>query len=494
VSRTTTIPRAVPFIAYSSAAAAVVIDAFLLGSDPGRNWLLAATLALTGVGLMVGRVRASRTITSAITELPIVCAVLLLDPALAMLVGVLVGAIPRGGYGMVSRAINSGMLGIPAGLAAASFAATREFTGVMDPADAPIIWFCLALGAVAVDTAAHFSLAAMWTRLHHGLPVREWIVDIGIPYLKNDPVSGVAIVTLVEIGLLLEGTARFLPIALMAVAGFGMWITMHTTRRQVEARDLKDDFFRAIFTSLARLLQMKDTHTALHSARVAVFSRDIARALGLSEEEQSRIHLAGLLHDVGKVGVPDEILLKPGRLTAEERAIMQRHARLSAEAIQGIPGFGDLVRMIYAHHERLDGSGYPEGIRGADLSTGARILGVADTFEALISDRPYRPGRTPLEALEVFDREIELFDPEVVAALRLLVLSGDTLSSAGAVGDFSKEWSRAARHLEVRLDEVPFELPPERPRHPFPITPVDDRPIPAVFDHPMAPVEVTSVR
>jgi len=164
--------------------------------------------------------------------------------------------------------------------------------------------------------------------------------------------------------------------------------------------------------------------------------------------------------------VPDEILLKPGRLTDEERAIMQRHARLSAEALQGIPGFGDLVRMIYAHHERLDGSGYPEGTGAPDLPIGARILGVADTFEALTSNRPYRQGRPATEALRVFDEDSHLFDSVVVEALKRIVASDTTSSAFGRITEFSEEWSRAAKYLDVRLDEETFVVPPE----PEPVT------------------------
>jgi putative nucleotidyltransferase with HDIG domain len=215
--------------------------------------------------------------------------------------------------------------------------------------------------------------------------------------------------------------------------------------------------------SLARLLEMKDPDTAQHSARVAQFSRDLAEQIGLSKEEQSRIHLAGLLHDVGKVGVPDEILLKQGRLTDEERTVMQRHARLSAEAIAGIPGFSDLTRMVYAHHERIDGSGYPEAIGGADLPIGARILGVADTFEALTSDRPYRVGRSAVEALKVFREDIHLFDPNVVDALHYLVVTGALEWRTDEIADFSEEWSNAARYLDVKFDEEQFQVPPERP-------------------------------
>ena len=303
----------------------------------------------------------------------------------------------------------------------------------------------------------------IWTWRAYGTPFWAWFREGVLPLLWADPIS-IAIVTP------LAAIAQMLPISalgvvlLPAVAAIaGMWILVRTMQRQVEARELKDEFFRAIFVSLARLLEMKDPDTAQHSARVAMFSRDLAAQIGLSKEEQSRIHLAGLLHDVGKVGVPDEILLKQGRLTDEERAVMQRHARLSAEAIAGIPGFSDLTRMVYAHHERIDGSGYPEAIGGPDLPMGARILGVADTFEALTSDRPYRRGRSAVEALKVFREDIHLFDANVVDALHYLVVTGSLELRDSEMADFSDEWSNAARYLDVKLDDDHFQVPPERP-------------------------------
>ncbi len=447
----------------TSAIVVVALNVVLLWRGGGEDWLLGGLLAAAAIAMALNQERMSRFTAGSLCEVPLLVALLVVSPGFAMLAGVLAGAIPRGRLGNLSRMVNTTTCGLPIGLAALAFAGLRDLTGTPSPLDGWLVWIGIALLAVALDTVMHFVLCGTWARIGYQVPMREWARDVALPLIKNDPVTAMLVLPLVAIGLLLDGSARALPLALAGVALVGIWMALQTTRRQIEARDLKDDFFRAIFVSLARLLEMKDPDTAVHSARVAIYSRDIARALGLSEEEQGRIHLAGLLHDVGKVGVPDEILLKPGRLTDDERAAMQRHARLSAEALQGIPGFGDLVRTVYAHHERIDGSGYPEGIEGDALPVGARILGVADTFEALTSDRPYRKGRTPLEALEVFDREIELFDPGVVEALRNIVLTGGTTLTSATMSDFSDEWARAARHLEVKLDEEHFVLPPERP-------------------------------
>ena len=420
------------------------------------------TLAALAVGASLSQDRLSRLTSLSFTDLPLTAGIILLPPGAAMLVAVAAGVTWKGRLGHLSRVVNIAVLALPVGVATVCFRALENKIGGHGPGHYPLLWFGCALLAGGAYVVLHFTLGGLWTRLAYRLPVGQWMQEVVGPVLKADPFSSILVITLVEVGLLLDGSARVLP-ALLAVAAFaGVWLSLRTVRRQVQARELKDDFFRAIFVSLAKLLEMKDPETAQHSARVAMFARDLAAQMDLSDEEQSRIHLAGLLHDVGKVGVPDEILLKPGRLTPVQRAVMERHSRLSAEAIAGIPGFSDLTRMVYAHHERLDGSGYPEGTSGDEIPLGARILGVADTFEALTSDRPYRAGRTAEEALRVFQEDAHLFDEEVVMALFALVRSGLMKYEYGSMADFSDEWSRAARHLDVWPDDEPFALPPER--------------------------------
>ena len=467
MSRTTHIPRIASALAYVGAACTALFAVELLAtaSIARGDLVLTLILAVVASATSLSQARLSKFTTASITDIPLIAAVLLLPAGLGIVVAISAGAIPRGRLGNVSRALNVTVLGLPVGLAGIGFEALRRATGVSSPQDGALLWLGAAILAVTVIPLVHHPLMGVWNRLAYHVPFLEWIRDGALPLLKADPISAFLIVPLCEIALLLDPSARFLPGVFASAAAAGTWLLLRGGRRQIEARDLKDEFFRAIFVSFASLLEMKDPETARHSARVAKISRDIAQALGLPKEEQSRIHLAGLLHDVGKVGVPDEILLKVGRLSDDERMIMQRHARMSAEAIAGIPGFGDLTRMVYAHHERLNGSGYPEGIGGDDLPLGARILGVADTFEALTSNRPYRQGRSHLEALEIFEEEIYLFDRGVVDAMRSLVLTGLVIYPEGTLKDFSGEWSEAARHLEVRLDEEGFQVPPERPSY-----------------------------
>ncbi len=151
----------------------------------------------------------------------------------------------------------------------------------------------------------------------------------------------------------------------------------------------------AAVDSLLQALKQKDPFTFYHCCRVGRASRRLAKALGLSEHEQNILEFSGLLHDVGKMGVADSILLKPGRLTDEEMAKMKNHAQVSCEIIepfQKIPFFRFLMPGIRYHHEQFDGSGYPNQLSGERIPLGARVIAVVDTVDAMTNARPYRNG------------------------------------------------------------------------------------------------------
>ena len=145
-------------------------------------------------------------------------------------------------------------------------------------------------------------------------------------------------------------------------------------------------------------LEAKDAYTRGHSDRVNRYSVVIGKKLGLSTEELDVLNHASLLHDIGKIGVYDRILLKPARLTDEEFALMQSHPVLGAEILESLPFLKEHIPLIKYHHERQDGSGYPLGLKGDKIPLGARIIQVADTWDAMTSDRPYRRRMSTLEA------------------------------------------------------------------------------------------------
>jgi response regulator RpfG family c-di-GMP phosphodiesterase len=148
---------------------------------------------------------------------------------------------------------------------------------------------------------------------------------------------------------------------------------------------------------LGAAIDLRDSPTAGHSRRVFLYSVEIAKGLGGLENQMRNIAMGAWLHDIGKLAIPDAILLKPGPLTDEERAIMQRHAQIGYDLVKGIPFLADAAEIILAHHERCDGSGYPRGLKTQEIPAGARIFAVADTFDAMTSDRPYRRA-LPFEA------------------------------------------------------------------------------------------------
>ena len=159
---------------------------------------------------------------------------------------------------------------------------------------------------------------------------------------------------------------------------------------------------RAIFQSLlglANAIEAKDAYTRGHSSRVARLSRDLALAAGLARPAAETVSQAGLLHDLGKIGVPEAVLTKEGALTAEEWHVMRRHPIISAQIVAPLEFFDQGAVILRHHHERYDGSGYPDGLRGETIPLGARIVAVADVYDALTSDRPYRQRLSHADAV-----------------------------------------------------------------------------------------------
>ena len=169
-----------------------------------------------------------------------------------------------------------------------------------------------------------------------------------------------------------------------------------------DVRALYQQLQRGIYQSLlglANALEAKDVYTRGHSERVGLTSRRLALALGVPAADAEVISRAGLLHDIGKIGIPELVLRKTGPLSAEEWALMRRHPLIGAQIVSPFEFFAAGAIIIRHHHERTDGSGYPDGLAGDAIPLGARIVAVADVYDALTSDRPYRPAMPPDAAL-----------------------------------------------------------------------------------------------
>lgn len=192
------------------------------------------------------------------------------------------------------------------------------------------------------------------------------------------------------------------------------------------------DSAESAFISLALTLEARDPYTKGHCERIARFGVALGRAMGLPQEDIEALHKGGYLHDIGKVGVPDAVLLKPARLTAEEFDLMKRHPEIGDALCAPLQSLRRVRPIVRSHHERLDGSGYPDGLQGENIPLLAQIVGVVDVFDALTSTRPYRRSLTVEETLAHLREEARAgkFDPTLVDAFAETRLSHDDVPGA----------------------------------------------------------------
>jgi len=193
-------------------------------------------------------------------------------------------------------------------------------------------------------------------------------------------------------------------------------VSVRTQEVQAALADLEHSH-SATLEALGSAIDLRDGPTAGHSKRVLLYSLKIAQEIGGLEDQLRTLGMGAWLHDIGKLAIPDGILLKPAALTDEERRVMEHHVELGYDLVKSIPFLTDAAEIILAHHERCNGSGYPRGLRDKDIPIGARIFAVADSFDAMTSDRPYRsalPMKTARSVIEV--GRGELFDPQIVDA------------------------------------------------------------------------------
>ena len=186
-------------------------------------------------------------------------------------------------------------------------------------------------------------------------------------------------------------------------------------------QELMDTFY-ATAEALAETIEKRDPYTGGHTKRVLRYSYRIGKTLGFSKKELENLKLAAILHDVGKIGVSDNILLKKGKLSPEEAAQMHLHPRYGAEILSHVKQLKDVIPSVRSHHERIDGSGYPDKLKGDDIPGMAKIIAVADAFDAMTTDRPYRKAMSNEEAFEELRRHAGVqFDREIVHAFITLI-------------------------------------------------------------------------
>jgi putative nucleotidyltransferase with HDIG domain len=191
-------------------------------------------------------------------------------------------------------------------------------------------------------------------------------------------------------------------------------VTTRTGRLRSTMQDLERSYDITL-EAMGDALDLRDEETEGHSRRVTAYTIALAQAMGLEADELRVIARGAFLHDIGKIATPDSILLKPGKLSGEEMAVMKEHCERGYEMVRKIPFLREAAEIVYAHQERFDGTGYPRGLRGEQIPLGARIFAIADSLDAMTSDRPYRKGTTFAAATEEIVRCAgQQFDPQIV--------------------------------------------------------------------------------
>ena len=351
----------------------------------------------------------------------------------------------------IAPVIAAAVLGGPAAAAVAALVGTielRELRGLIPGARGGIPWYGTLYNHAALTMAA-VTCALLYRLLHAGdFSPTAWsltaVVAAGLAYVlisnsfaalvvafrQDRPAVAVFVANLRQFGIGVAGLAlvAWLMAAMYIVAGpigilpfaVPLFATRSGYQKVVEIREM----FTQTVRSLASAVDAKDPYTAGHSERVQLIARSLGEEMACSDSELEALEWGGLLHDIGKIGIPDAILLKQGALTREERTVMNTHPVKGEEIIRPVAKLAAELPIIRHHHEWYNGSGYPDKLIGEQIPKLARIMHVADSFEAMTSARPYR--MTPLteqQALEELRRFTGVqFDPVVVAAFEKLIV------------------------------------------------------------------------
>jgi len=201
------------------------------------------------------------------------------------------------------------------------------------------------------------------------------------------------------------------------------------TKELEREKDALRNLTVSIAETLINAMEVKDVYLRGHSQRVAELAASIAEELNLTPDQVEQVRIAGRLHDVGKIGTREAILNKPGKLTPEEFEHVKEHVRIGMEILAPLKHLGDALVFVHDHHEHFDGTGYPRGLKGTDISIGGRVLAAADAFDALTSKRAYREPMEPNQTIDFLREHVgQLLDPAVFAALQTVVGRRKTLT------------------------------------------------------------------
>jgi putative nucleotidyltransferase with HDIG domain len=406
----------------------------------GNVWVVAALCVVAAVAER-GRISLSSTIQESISLLPTLFAAVLFGPLAAMLVAA-ASMVPEfsPAPGTPSPRLRWGIYTSTRAITAAAIAVSASAAGTTIGNTLGSIVAATTAGAL-VGQVLDAAFAALTLRLRRAAGLTEVLRALGPLSLAAVPLYTPVVAFLAfayeEISPLTV-PLFFVP-ALAAQRLFALYQAQrHLTDEVVAANDVLSRVNMSFATALVATLDARDRYTAGHSAAVAIYARDIAARLGLSVAEQEMAHLAGLVHDIGKIGLPAGLLEKPGALTLDERRHMEKHATIGEGILRNVETYAEVAEIVRHHHERADGQGYPDGLADEEIPLIARIIAVADAYNAMTSDRPYRDAMPSRVArLRLAQAVGSQFDTTVVAAFEAVLATSSDDYRVAATADFS---------------------------------------------------------
>ncbi len=438
-------------LTFISCLTALAVMGFVLTYDPEWKveWIGVAIFAIMVIltELLSIDIYDSRGTAVSTSTVPMLAGVLLFGPLAALLLSLTLAAVALIKY---RSPFNRFMFNVSNQLiAAVIYLAVIGTTGVVFINQPPLYQFLLSLTAVGITFVVTTSLISIGVGLDVNTSVKTvWVEKFSWlpPYYLAMGLIAYALIFSYQTAGLLGTLITLIPLLLLR---FSQMQYIDRTKLVVqEIREKNTALQRSSFEiqrlndglmdTLAEVVDLRDPNVLGHSKQVAHYAVLMAKKLGLHSQQVDMVRKAGLLHDIGKLGVSESILFKPGRLTSSELEIVRQHSLLGAELLENSYSLKELIPIIRHHHEHYDGRGYPDGVNGADIPMESRILAVADAVEAMASDRPYRRGMNAQEILDELNRNSGTqFDPLVVKAFIQVVRSNQNLA-----------FVNSARHVE----------------------------------------------
>jgi len=433
--------RVVAYVLLVDAVAIACIALMIASGDGVGNWFAVAGLAVVACYGERGRITLRGHFTVSISLLPAIFAAALFGPIAAMVVfgasglGVSFPNLDRWVL-TVGRMSYLGSRALTGAMAAGGVAIVNSF---VDAGTERTVVAATAASLIAEIADAGFASLTYWLRGYG-----KWLdaVKDSLPVIvASVPFYSPAVAIL---ALSYQHVSPWtLPLFFAPALAAQRWFLLYQEQRRL-AVDLQgaNERLQTANLSFARgliaTLDARDRYTAGHSAAVAIYARDIARRMDLGTEQEDLAYLCGLVHDIGKIGLPAGLLEKPGALTLEERKEMQRHSEIGERILANVETYEEIASVVRHHHERVDGQGYPDGLAGLEIPFLSRVIAVADAYNAMTSDRPYREAMPSRVARLRLAQAVETqFDTAVVAAFEAILAAADESYRVARSAEFS---------------------------------------------------------